>query len=74
MGTPLGEYPFSFQRVERRGYGIAVVGHVAGLESSVVLERQDLRSVAAALALAVPAAALILSAARRRRGDCSTRR
>lgn len=42
VGTPLGEYPFEFRRIERRGGGVAVVGIVAGLESSVVLDREDL--------------------------------
>lgn len=46
VGTPLGEYPFEFRRLERRGGGIAVVGLVAGLESSVVLTAADFAPVA----------------------------
>ena len=42
INTPLGEYPFVFSRVERRGGGVAVVGTVAGLESTVVFDRDDL--------------------------------
>jgi hypothetical protein len=44
VGTPLGEYPFQFRRVERRPDGIAIVGLVAGLESSLVLTGEDLSS------------------------------
>lgn len=40
--TPLGEFPFEFSRVERRDGGVAVVGTVAGLESTVVFGRDDL--------------------------------
>jgi hypothetical protein len=39
--TPLGEYPFEFRRLERREDGLAVIGLVAGLESGVVLGRED---------------------------------
>lgn len=40
--TPLGEYPFEFSRVERRDGGVAVVGTVAGLESVVTFDGDDL--------------------------------
>jgi hypothetical protein len=60
VGTPFGEYPFEYRRVERRPDGIAVVGTVAGLESTVVFDRDDAKR--AAKALAVPAAALALLA------------
>jgi hypothetical protein len=59
VGTPLGEYPFEFRRVERRANGVAIVGHVAGLESSVVLDIDDLRAAARVLALPVAAVALL---------------
>jgi hypothetical protein len=58
VGTPFGEYPFEFRRVERRGDGVAVVGTVAGIESTVVLDKDDARR--AAKAIAVPAAAIAL--------------
>jgi hypothetical protein len=67
VGTPFGEYPFVYRRVERRPDGLAIVGTVAGIESTVVFDRDDARR--AATALAVPAAAvalLLLSRARRR--------
>ncbi|HEX3240760.1 MAG TPA: hypothetical protein VHR18_11590 [Solirubrobacterales bacterium] len=44
ISTPLGEYPFEFRRVERRDGGLAVVGTVAGLESTVLFDRDDLAS------------------------------
>jgi hypothetical protein len=66
VGTPFGEYPFEYRRVERRSDGIAVVGTVAGIESTVVLDKDD--AVRAAKALAVPAAvAALLLVARARR-------
>jgi hypothetical protein len=58
VGTPFGEYPFEYRRVERREDGVAIVGTVAGIESTVVLDGTDARR--AAKALAVPAAALAL--------------
>lgn len=65
VGTPLGSYPFEFRRLERREEGLAIVGLVAGLESSVVLEAADLR--VAARVLGPPLAALALLAYLRRR-------
>jgi hypothetical protein len=63
VGTPFGEYPFVYRRLERRPDGLAVIGTVAGIESTVVIDRDDARR--AAKALAVPAAALgLLLAAR----------
>lgn len=41
VSTPFGEYPFVYRRVERRGDGLAIVGTVAGVDSSVVLDRDD---------------------------------
>lgn len=58
VGTPFGEYPFQYRRLERRPDGLAVVGTVAGIESTVVFGKDDARR--AAKALAVPAAALTL--------------
>jgi len=67
VGTPFGEYPFQYRRLERRPDGLAIVGTVAGIESTVVLDKDDARH--AAVALAVPAAALsLLLLARARRG------
>jgi hypothetical protein len=64
VGTPLGEYPFRFRRLERVEGGLAVTGLVAGLRSSVVLEPADLRT--AAKLLGPPLAALVLFAFLRR--------
>lgn len=67
VGTPFGEFPFQYRRVERRADGLAIVGTVAGVESTVVFDQADARR--AAKALAVPAAALVLlvaAGARRR--------
>ena len=58
VGTPFGEYPFQYRGLERRPDGLAIVGTVAGVESSVVFDKDDARR--AAVALAVPAAALSL--------------
>ncbi|MBS1677344.1 MAG: hypothetical protein JST08_08155 [Actinobacteria bacterium] len=69
VGTPFGEYPFQYRRLERRPDGLAVVGTVAGIDSTVVFDKEDARR--AAKALAVPAAVVALLAlartARRRR-------
>ncbi len=54
VGTPFGEFPFEYRRVERRADGVAIVGKVAGLDSSVVFDKDDARR--AARVLAVPAA------------------
>ena len=65
IGTPLGEYPFQFKRLQRRDGGLAVVGTVAGLESTVVLTPAEVAKVAAVLAAPVVLAAVL---ARRGRG------
>ncbi len=59
--SPLGEYPFVFQRFERRDGRLDVVGTVAGIESRVSLDRDDLR--AAARTAGPPLAALLAAAA-----------
>ncbi|MBS1894429.1 MAG: hypothetical protein JST59_24270 [Actinobacteria bacterium] len=64
VGTPFGEYPFLYRRVERRPDGLAIVGTVAGIESTVVLDRDDARRAAKALAVPVATAALLLLARR----------
>jgi hypothetical protein len=66
VGTPLGEYPFVFERLERREGGVAVVGSVAGIESTVVLEPEDLAALARRAALPLAAIALIVAYARSR--------
>lgn len=66
VGTPLGEYPFEFKRLERRAGGIAIVGNLAGFESSVVLGPEDAATVARRVALPLAAAALLVAYARRR--------
>lgn len=41
VGTPFGDYPFVYRKVERRDGEVAIVGTVAGVESSVVFDRDD---------------------------------
>jgi hypothetical protein len=66
VGTPFGEFPFEYRRIERRDDGVAIIGTVAGLESSVVFGQDD--ALRAAKLLAVPAGlALVLLARSRRR-------
>ena len=62
VGTPFGDYPFVYRRVERRDDGLAIVGTVAGVDSSVVLERDDALAAAKVLggAVAVIVAARLL--------------
>lgn len=60
VGTPFGEYPFEYRRVERRPDGVAIIGTVAGIESMVVLDRDDAKRAAKALAVPVAGAALVL--------------
>jgi hypothetical protein len=67
VGTPFGEYPFEYRRVERRPEGIAVVGTVAGIESTVVFDGDDAKRAARVLAVPAAAAALLLVARGRRR-------
>jgi hypothetical protein len=66
VGTPFGEYPFLYRRVERREDAVAIVGTVAGIESTVVFDRDDARHAAKALALPAAALALLLVARSRR--------
>lgn len=63
VGTPLGTYPFELRGIERRAEGIAIIGIVAGMESSLVIEPAD---VAKVLALAAPLAGVLLITRRRR--------
>jgi hypothetical protein len=67
--SPFGEYPFVFERIERRGGVVSVVGSVAGVESRVNFDGDDLRAAIrlAAPPLAVVALAAALARARRRR-------
>jgi hypothetical protein len=67
VGTPFGEFPFEYRRVERVEDGIAIVGQVAGVESQVVLEPADARLAAKALAVPTAIVALLLIARSRRR-------
>jgi hypothetical protein len=64
VGTPFGEYPFKYRRLERRGGELAVVGTVAGVESSVVFDRQDALAAGKVLG-AVVAGAVLIGALRR---------
>jgi hypothetical protein len=68
VNTPLGEYPFEFRGVERRGATVVISGTVAGLQSSAVLDRTDLAAAAKKVAPALGAltlAAIALHRARR---------
>jgi hypothetical protein len=64
VGTPFGEYPFVYRKVERREGEIAIVGTVAGVDSSVVFDRDDALRAGKALA-AVAALVLAVRALRR---------
>ena len=63
IGTPFGEFPFVYRRIERRDDGVAIVGTVAGVDSRVVFDKDDGRR--AALVLGIPVAAALLLLARR---------
>jgi hypothetical protein len=66
VGTPLGEYPFEFSRVERRDGSIVILGTVAGMESTVVLDRDDLGKAMKKLALPVGVALALIAFSRTR--------
>jgi hypothetical protein len=66
VGTPLGEYPFEFRRVERRRQSVAIVGIVAGLESSVIVDKEDVGLLVRRVALPIGAVALFLAYRRSR--------
>lgn len=53
VGTPFGEYPFVYRGVERRDGEVAIVGTVAGVDSSVVFDRDDALAAAKVLGAAV---------------------
>jgi hypothetical protein len=63
IGTPFGEFPFVYRRIERRADGVAIVGTVAGVDSRVVFDKEDAKR--GAIALGVPVAAALLLLARR---------
>jgi hypothetical protein len=67
VNTPLGEYPFEFRGVERRGATVLISGTVAGLESSAVLDRDDLVAALRKLGPPLGLAALAALALRRAR-------
>jgi hypothetical protein len=67
VNTPLGEYPFEFRGIERRGGTLVISGTVAGLESSAVLGEEDLAAVAKVVAPALGALTLAALAVRRAR-------
>ena len=66
VGTPLGEYPFEFRRVERRGSKLVVVGNLAGFESTVAVGPEDLRALARRAALPAAAVVVLIALAHRR--------
>lgn len=59
VGTPFGDYPFVYRRVERRDGEVAVIGTVAGIESSIVFDREDALRVGKALGSVVALFTLI---------------
>jgi hypothetical protein len=59
VGTPFGEYPFVYRKVERRDGEIAIVGTVAGVDSRVVFGRDDALRVGKVLGTAAVVAFLI---------------
>jgi hypothetical protein len=66
IGTPFGEFPFVYRKIERREDGVAIVGTVAGVDSRVVFDMEDAKR--GAIVLGVPIAALAaLALARGRR-------
>lgn len=71
VNTPLGEYPFEFRGIERRGATLVISGTVAGLESSAVLDRTDLAAAAKTIAPALGALTLVAIALRRARRQTS---
>jgi hypothetical protein len=64
VSTPFGEYPFVFRRVERREGEVAIVGTVAGVDSSLVLDRDDALQLGKLLGVLL-ALAVLLRALRR---------
>jgi hypothetical protein len=64
VSTPFGEYPFVFRRVERREGEVALVGTVAGVDSSLVLDRDDALQLGKLLGVLL-ALAVLLRALRR---------
>jgi hypothetical protein len=69
VGTPFGEYPFVYRKVERRDGEIAIVGTVAGVDSSVVFGRDDALQGGKVLAVAVAIATRVLRGAIRPRSE-----
>jgi hypothetical protein len=61
VSSPFGEYPFVFQRIERRPEGVAIVGTMAGVSASVLLDGGDLRAATKVLAPPLAAAALLIA-------------
>ena len=71
VGTPFGEYPFVYRKVERREGGeVAVIGTVAGVDSSVVFDRDD--ALRAGKLLGVAAAVIVAGGVLRRLGGGAT--
>lgn len=67
VASPIGEYPFVFQKLERREGGVAIIGTMAGIEASVLLDADDLRAAAKKLAAPLAAAAILITWRSRRR-------
>ena len=67
VGTPFGEFPFELRRFERRGRGVAAVGTVAGIESSVVIGPEDVSNLAKRVLVPLLVIAFLIVRARSRR-------
>jgi hypothetical protein len=67
VASPIGEYPFVFQKLERREGGVAIVGTMAGIEASLLLDGDDLRAAVKTFAAPLAAAALLIAWRSRRR-------
>ena len=65
IGTPFGEFPFVYKRIERREDGVAIVGTVAGVDSRVVFDKDDARRAATVLGIPAAVATLLLVARHR---------
>ncbi|HEY0279475.1 MAG TPA: hypothetical protein VGC32_14515 [Solirubrobacterales bacterium] len=65
IGTPFGEFPFVYKRIERREDSVAIVGTVAGVDSRVVFDADDGKRAAIVAGVPLAVATLVLAARRR---------
>ncbi len=64
--SPFGEYPFVFRRLERQGGTVVVIGTVAGVESQVIFDGDDLRAVTKLAAVPIAGIAVAVALWRHR--------